>query len=651
MTRSSVDEVGIIRTYADDAPRIGSLGGKTFLWDEPGTSNLLLWSSAFDKTPWVTKGLVEIGNITTPQGDNQGARFIPLTGGDDYNRVRQDVVVSSTGSLTFSVFLKEEKSNTSVTLSLFNTTNSTTTPLVQTDYLITSGEKHGYGWYRHSVTIPGGVTAGNTIRVVIKPTNSTSVFYMWGAQLELVSHRTSYVPSEVVAGVRKADDLSIVGNRWGMFRAELKYFGGSTDVFESQIIENGYWFPKTHSFNKDRIESVVCKPIVLYGKPSDYLGGFREGVYFDPSDKRTLFKDHLGTIPVTSDGDSVGLIMDKSKDLVVGTVNKAKNGNFANTSDWTTSGTATVTTASNVLKITSSGNAGGVHQDIDRPKGMWSKISLRARKLSGSTGSGSITVTEKGGTSISLANIGITDTEWKTHMFYVREESDGIRIGASVTAGDIVIEIADVSVFDFEGNHAYQETETKKPKLQSSALTNKQTIYYLSFDGVDDFMETGIIGFGGDSITLSAGIEKENDTVNSTIFEASGDFATNSGVFNVTTTSNGFSVGSRGTSSSVTSKTGYGLATNYIVGAHADISSDYVRMRVNGQQVSEDTSDQGATSYGQYKWYLGSKGGTSSFFHGKLYSMVMVSSILDVEETADIERFTSAKCRGSITNS
>jgi hypothetical protein len=37
-----------------------------------------------------------------------------------------------------------------------------------------------------------------------------------------------------------------------------------------------------------------------------------QGGWYDPSDLSTLFQDSAGTIPVTSDGDPVGLILDKS---------------------------------------------------------------------------------------------------------------------------------------------------------------------------------------------------------------------------------------------------------------------------------------------------------------------------------------------------
>lgn len=40
--------------------------------------------------------------------------------------------------------------------------------------------------------------------------------------------------------------------------------------------------------------------------------GGKQGVWYDPSDKSTLFQDVAGTIPVTKDGDPVALMKDKS---------------------------------------------------------------------------------------------------------------------------------------------------------------------------------------------------------------------------------------------------------------------------------------------------------------------------------------------------
>ena len=51
------------------------------------------------------------------------------------------------------------------------------------------------------------------------------------------------------------------------------------------------------------------------------------GAWYDPSDLTTMFQDRAGTTPVTADGQTVGLILDKSKGLVLGSELVA-NGTF-----------------------------------------------------------------------------------------------------------------------------------------------------------------------------------------------------------------------------------------------------------------------------------------------------------------------------------
>lgn len=46
--------------------------------------------------------------------------------------------------------------------------------------------------------------------------------------------------------------------------------------------------------------------------PLDLFAWGKQGVWYDPSDKSTLFQDVAGTVPVTKDGDPVALIRDKS---------------------------------------------------------------------------------------------------------------------------------------------------------------------------------------------------------------------------------------------------------------------------------------------------------------------------------------------------
>ena len=46
--------------------------------------------------------------------------------------------------------------------------------------------------------------------------------------------------------------------------------------------------------------------------PLELFAGGKQGAWYDPSDKSTLFQDIAGTVPVTKDGDPVALMKDKS---------------------------------------------------------------------------------------------------------------------------------------------------------------------------------------------------------------------------------------------------------------------------------------------------------------------------------------------------
>lgn len=46
--------------------------------------------------------------------------------------------------------------------------------------------------------------------------------------------------------------------------------------------------------------------------PMTLFAGGKQGVWYDPSDKSTLYQDAAGTVPVTKDGDPVALMRDKS---------------------------------------------------------------------------------------------------------------------------------------------------------------------------------------------------------------------------------------------------------------------------------------------------------------------------------------------------
>ena len=69
------------------------------------------------------------------------------------------------------------------------------------------------------------------------------------------------------------------------------------------------------------------------------------------------------------------------------------------------------------------------------------------------------------------------------------------------------------------GNHATQSTSAKRPILQKNATTGA---YYLSFDGVDDFLVTGNVDFNkATTQTIFASFTKSSDKVRQVVLNQS----------------------------------------------------------------------------------------------------------------------------------
>ena len=92
-----------------------------------------------------------------------------------------------------------------------------------TDFTAISGTiKHvGNGWYRCSVTALKGSTNNVTKLDISVRDNSfaeagdgTSGIYVWGAQLEVGSYATSYIPTTTAAATRSADLASMTGSNF-----------------------------------------------------------------------------------------------------------------------------------------------------------------------------------------------------------------------------------------------------------------------------------------------------------------------------------------------------------------------------------------------------------------------------------------------------
>jgi hypothetical protein len=171
---------------------------------EPQRTNLLTYSSSFDNGAWTPQTISVSANATTsPDGTTTAETLTPSGSGAYDNRVYQTNSVTSGAVYTLSVWAKSSASNAKLTLGLQNHGGQV--------FSITNE------WERYSVAVTALSTGGNFNIYAgdVTPTtgvvNSSNVVTIWGAQLELGSYASSYIPTTSASVTRNADVISKTG--------------------------------------------------------------------------------------------------------------------------------------------------------------------------------------------------------------------------------------------------------------------------------------------------------------------------------------------------------------------------------------------------------------------------------------------------------
>ncbi|WP_297424294.1 hypothetical protein [uncultured Acinetobacter sp.] len=202
-----------------------------------------------------------------------------------------------------------------------------------------------------------------------------------------------------------------------------------------------------------------------------------QGFAYDPNDLSTLYQDATGIVPVTAAGQPVGLLLDKSKGLVLGNELSNYSAGFNSLAGispvWATlsiEGTALVVTAqtgpANRAEIPISGLTVGKFYKI--------KFIARKNEIGGTQHFRLFSAFDKFSYRTTLTST--TTTEY-TFILEATSVSGVLRAYAVATeaiGAQIIVE--SVSVKEVAGNHAYQIDSAKKPLLQND----------IKFDGIDD---------------------------------------------------------------------------------------------------------------------------------------------------------------------
>lgn len=414
-----------------------------------------------------------------------------------------------------------------------------------------------------------------------------------------------------------------------------------------------------------------------------------QGVWYDPSDLSTLFQDSAGSTPVTAVEQPVGRILDKSgrgnhatqstsgsRPVLSARYNRLTKTEAFDDAVWSKNGflafgsgsIANAIAAPNgtvTADLITEDTSDGLHRfytSVDPIPAIDHTISIYARP----NGRNWVYIYVNGGYQTAYVNISTGDVGAKVGSPNVTTSllpDNWCRIDFTftniITTGyNIIINIASAN-----GTTSYLGNGTSGVYFWGIDLrasndgvglpvyqrVNTSTDYdtsgfpmYLSLS-TDDSLASSSIDFSGtDAVTVWAGVRKLSDAARGTVLELTASSASNNGSFHLTApnaASATYAFESKGTSltDAVASTSVAAPITNVLCG-YSDISLDQNILRVNGVQADSDTGDQGTGNFSNAVLYIGSRGGISSPFNGRLYSLVVrgaTSSSAQIAATED----------------
>ena len=192
--------------------------------------------------------------------------------------------------------------------------------------------------------------------------------------------------------------------------------------------------------------------------PASLFASSEPGVWYDPSDLTTLFEDAAGTIPITTVEKPVGLMLDKSKGLAVGTIDVLDgNGNFNNPSYWFEANNVSSITDGQLVFNGSSVLGGKFAPTASLVIGKYYEVSF------------DITNFVQGGAKVWVGHSGpaYTANTLGTHKYRLACTGDTYVRVYSIGGVATTLTIDNVVVKEVTGNHAYQTTSTSRPVLSA----------------------------------------------------------------------------------------------------------------------------------------------------------------------------------------
>ena len=245
-----INKDGLIETVDNHVPRLnydlvnGVPSQCPSLLLEPQSTNLVTYSKSFDNSFWTKFNTTPtVNNLTSPDGGINAAKFASTGMYANINHT----FTKSTSALTYtqSVFAKSDgydlfkltaygassSNRAEVTFSLSNG-NINTAASVNGNFTNPSATitKYINDWYRLTLTYTSDTSAELKYYLQFPTATTNNNVWLWGAQLEQISHATSYIPSNSGSSTtRSAEACNSAGNastfnsEEGILFAEFSY--------------------------------------------------------------------------------------------------------------------------------------------------------------------------------------------------------------------------------------------------------------------------------------------------------------------------------------------------------------------------------------------------------------------------------------------
>ena len=403
-----------------------------------------------------------------------------------------------------------------------------------------------------------------------------------------------------------------------------------------------------------------------------------QGGWYDPSNLSTLFQDSAFTAPVTAVEQPVGSMLDLSgrgnHASMVTTPKRPVLSRRVNLLPSSSSGIGVApwgVAAGNPISTSGTGVIPVItisHEVLDGESVNRIQLSIGGGTSSGDRSGMYLNTNTVGRLIVWVKSLDATSsTVLAQSLFYnttglsvIESQGDGwVRVSAGLSQGiDIRLQLL--------GNRGLNSADFLVGKmsliLPSDAhlpyqRVNTDTEYdadpakfpaYLRFDGVDDALQTGNIDFTGtDKMTVWAGVTKLSDAAVGVVAELS-DTGDSIGVFNLYASATGSSnlgFRSKGTAGILAIGTGYIAPITAVLAGIGGISEDRVTLRVNSVQAAQSSADQGTGNYGNHPLYIGARAGTSLFFNGRLYSLIVRGAQSSLSQIEAGEAYIKQKMR------